>query len=237
MDINTELERISKETGVTKEDLKKDMDTLVAKGHTEAAALAITKSGPRIRNRLGGRVIEAVLVPFSVEEPREVNTKSGLNKVATVDAFMQAESKWSAVSMAFWGDENVGKAAAYAVGKPVTNKVRVRDGTDRVSPIEEPQPSSATVPTPAQLAEQIGLMPLNDLKGIVGESCFVKGIVGALKNLEGKNFMIANLDAIGSNPITVFLPASSQVKLGDEVVVYGRVNEREGEVSIWGSLL
>lgn len=235
-DINKEISRIAKETGTDEASVKAELEKMKQQGYTDQAAMAVYKSNPKVRNRLGGKLIEnAVMLPFQIDGPRDVTTKKGAAKVSNISVFIQDSGKWDVKTISLWDDQIDKEMPKYEVGKPVSATIRVKDGSDRVSITTEVKPSTAPVPALTSIAEQIGLVSLNLISQLEGQSCFVKGIVGrAFTTPYGEGIEISE---VGSNPLTVYLPAGSGAKIGNEVVVVGRVSNKNGAYTLRGSLL
>lgn len=235
-DINKEISRIAKETGTDEASVKAELEKMKQQGYTDQAAMAVYKSNPKVRNRLGGKLIEnAVMLPFQIDTPRDVTTKRGPAKVANVSVFIQDGGKWDVKTISLWDDQIDKDLAKYEVGKPVSATIRVKDGSDRLAITTEIKPSSAPVPALATIAEQIGVVSLNLISSLEGQSCFVKGIVGrAFTTPYGEGVEISEM---GSNPLTAYLPAGSKPKIGDEVILVGRVSNKAGVYTLRGSIL
>ena len=235
-DINKEISRIAKETGTDEASVKAELEKMKQQGYTDQAAMAVYKSNPKVRNRLGGKLIEnAVMLPFQIDGPRDVTTKKGAANVSNISVFIQDSGKWDVKTISLWDDQIGKEMPKYEVGKPVSATIRVKDGSDRVSITTEVKPSTAPVPALTSIAEQIGLVSLNLISQLEGQSCFVKGIVGrTFTTPYGEGIEISE---VGSNPLTVYLPAGSGAKIGNEVVVVGRVSNKNGAYTLRGSLL
>ena len=235
-DITKEIARIAKETGADEDSVKAEIEKMKQQGYTDQAAMAVYKSNPKVRNRLGGKLIEnAVMLPFLVDSPRDVTTKRGPAKVANVSVFVQDAGKWDVKTISLWDEQIDAELGKYEVGKPVSATIRIKDGSDRVSITTEVKPSGAPVPALATIAEQIGLVSLNLISSLEGQSCFVKGIIGrAFTTPFGEGIEISE---VGSNPITAYLPAGSGAKIGEERVIVGRVSNKAGVYTLRGALL
>jgi len=232
VDITKEVKRISEESGISEKDISEELAKLKGDGFDDEAAVCIYKSN--IKNMLGGQIADnAALLPFSKEAARTVNTKNGAMKVATIHAFVNIGDRWDAKSMSFWGDDADSEPQKYEVGKVYAGKLKVRD--DRVRVMGDLTASTKPAPDPKQIAKGVGIMDLSKVPELVGNSCFLEGIVG--RYFTTQNGAGIELSAIGSNPVTVFLDGEQKVNVGDKVVVFGYISKGKGGVAVRGTLL
>jgi hypothetical protein len=234
MDIATEITRIAKETGQAEAELKALLDQFKQKGYSDQAAIAVLKSQPKIKNRLGGKLInDALMVPFAKEGAREVSTTRGPAKVANVSVFIQDGGKWNANRLSLWDDAIEANLAKFEVGKPVTATLRVRE--DKISIVGDVKPNATPVPALSKLAEQVGLLKLSQVAMAAGSDALVGGIVGRAFTTPYGNGL--ELSEVGSNPVTVYLSGDKTAKEGDQVIVAGRIVDKNGAISVRGVIL
>jgi len=236
MDLQNEIARIAKETGQAEAEIKAQLDTFKQQGYSDQAAVAVLKSQPTVKNRLGGKIIDnALIVPFSKDTPRDVTTKRGPAKVANVSVFVKDAGKWSAAQISLWDDAIDASLAKFEVGKPVKATIRAKEGSDRITVLGDIKPDATPVKPLGELAEQVGLLKLSQIASVVGNDCFVNGIIGRTFTTQyGGGIEISD---VGSNPITVYVEDLGTMKVGDEVVVAGRVLEKNGAITIRGTIL
>lgn len=232
--LDNEVKRIAEETGLTEKNILSELGKLKEEGYSDEAAMAVYKSQPEVKGRLGGRILDgATIVPFRISGPRVARTKDGNHDVLGIDVFVEVDESWEAKTISLWDEKANNENGLYEVGKPLTAKLKLRDEVDRVSLLEEPNASTKPVPSTEEMMKNIGTVAVQDIPGLSGQNVFVKGIVGRTFTTERGGGI--ELSAIGANPVTVFLEGETNAKLGDEVVVAGYVSAgKGGDVRISG---
>lgn len=231
-----EYGRIAAETGVGVDAVKAEIEKLKKEGgFSDAAALAVYKSDPSTKAKLGAKIVDMTIVPIQLDEPRQVDTKKGQMTVAGMTMFSKEAGKWAVKTTSFWNEACGTEPQKYELGRPYTVKARVRDGDDKIQILEDPKPSAEAVPAASEIANEVGILDLNDLSEAIGQSCFLKGIVGKFfKTDYGAGI---ELSSIGSNPQTIYLGEGSEAKVGDEVVVLGYVFKGARGIGVRGSII
>jgi hypothetical protein len=94
-----------------------------------------------------------------------------------------------------------------------------------VNPVDEP------FPTVKELVGKVGTISLNDLSQFIGQSKFVKGVVG--RTFETPVGGGCEITDVGAGVITVFANEPVTVTVGQELIVYGYISQRvSGDVVI-----
>ena len=95
-------------------------------------------------------------------------------------------------------------------------------------------PSTKEFPTVKQLVEQVGTIPLNDIQKYAKTNGFLKGIVGKVfQSKFGGGIEICNPLDLESVPITVYTEEGTTATEGQELIVYGYINQKtNGDITV-----
>ena len=228
--LDKELERLSNESGHSVEDIKKDLEELMADGLDDEGAIVVWQSEHALE--LGGRTLKQALFRVMAARPvRKVETKSGESEVSDFTAFVKDEGDSVRLcSFTVWGD-NAHVVDNLQVDGLYIGDVKVRDGDGDVSKASlikgeaSPVDDGGQLPKCSEMLKQMKLDSVANAANYLKSNALLTGIVGEVFQTDFS--MGLSVSAVGSNPVAVYLASQEvpDVKKGQRIILYGYVKE------------
>ena len=220
-------------------EVKTGIDTLIADGYDDVAALAIWKSDNS--GKLGGRVLKETFYRVSAIDTDQngniVRTSKKGDQYAAFKAFV-VDGEDVELCGFFAFKDNATQVEALVVGNLYVGNVKLKgegdDGIMRASLMAEPVEASAEqdkeVPSVKELLELHQPKSIAKATDHIGSNEIFNGIIGKVIEKETGACGLEVSDE-GCNPIMVWLPQKSDMsgfKRGMRVLVHGYVNGNKG---------
>ena len=239
MNLDKEIERLSKESGMDDAEVKKGIDELIADGYDDVAALAIWKSDNS--GKLGGRVVKDTYLRISAIDNdmngKVVQTSKKGDQYGAFRAFVVDGEDVELCSF-FCFKENAQQVAALRRGVLYTGTVKLKgEGDDGImraalmaSPVEAPSTDEDKIPSVKELLELHENKSISKAADHIGSNEIFTGIIGKIieKDSGARGLEVSDE---GCNPIMVWLPQNSDMsgfKRGQRTIVHGFVNGNKG---------
>lgn len=239
MDLENELARLSLETGMGKDEIKKEVDELKTGDRTEDAALAIWKSNNSFK--LGGKVMQKPLLRIlGAEAFRDeiVRTSKNGNKYAVFQAFViNVDDEELKLGRCMVFREEADKVKDLMAGDLYTcESAKIQDDkgglfTDVMLTGSLVKSDKTDVPHAKELVKMYKPTPLKDITDYIGSTVLTSGLVGKIYQGTGNNMV--EISDEGGNPIPVWTPLEvSEAMVGKRVFVTGYLSSGKRGLTI-----
>ena len=238
MDMSKEYGRMSLETGMSSEDIEKEVKAIIADGYTDKAAIAIWKSNNS--GKLGGSMVkDAIIRVVGIEKFKNspiLTSKEG-KEYGRFAAFVidPKTSNLVLANIGVFGDK-VSVITSLESGGLYTADVKLRGENDsglvRGSLTTEiADLDKSDVPSCLDLIKTYGTTPLTEIDENLGNRILVSGFIGKIYEKDDRGMV--DISGEGANPITCWVDHNPSIyKLGQEVYIYGRVSAYKGQTQM-----
>lgn len=220
------LKKMSAESGISIQELTQEYQALVSEVGSPIGALAKLKSAHKFQ--LGGKTGD-----FTARVVGKGVTRTG---TGYMDLWIQtAPGSFEKAPRRLWDTKDTKHSTGIQLNQVVTYKGKLMPKGDTTIVISGAlNPSTVEFPTVQQLIEQVGTTALKDIEKMVDKNTFIKGIVGKTFDSKfGGGVEICDPLDLESVPITVYLTDGATASEGQEILVYGYINQKDsGDITV-----